>query len=330
MPRAGAAADPELKPETAPRAGSLLSQAYQLSDDTEYVNGVWTGDQGTGKTTDIATLANLGRTIVINAEGGFKKRPLERLGVNTANLEFLPRDPAELSYDYLDTLYWELKAQLEKDPKSIAGVLWDSITDIHVKILRNVVDYQLQRAARQQVSRIKDAAPGDMINEFFTDLSDYGIMTGQLRLELRRYRDLPCHFLVTALQRRDIDDDGKVKYRPAVTPALAKDLEQFFDIVCNTSVVEMADGGEDEYRGLFRPVGKYVGKDRFGATPKRLIDPTFERVLQYIQDEIDIDSDPVMAEARKRHAAIAQLKGAKAVDEAEGKEPEEEPGDDAE
>ena len=144
-----------------------------------------------------------------------------------------------------------------------------------------------------------------MINEAFTDLSDYGIMTDQLRDLLRKFRDLPCHFGVSALERRDVDEqDSKVKYRPAVTPAVMNDLVGMVDIIGVTSTKEFDDGGEDEFQGLFRLAGKYEGKDRFKAIPKHLVDPMFHRLVAYVNDDLTAETDQIMIDAVARRDAL--------------------------
>lgn len=297
---------------------SILSTASRLDEQYEYVNGLWMGDQGTGKTTDVLRLANLGPTIVISAEGGVKKGALRRMGVDVSNIQVLPAKPEDLTFQYLEDLYWELAAKFSEDPDYVSGVVWDSITEIHKVLLRNVVNYQIERAVRRGESRIKGAAPGDMLNQAFTDLSDYGIMTDQVRTLLRRYRDLPCHFAVTALQRRDVDDDGRVVYGPAVTPAVSNDLVGMVDVVIVKSIKEFADDGEDEYRGLTRPVGKFRGKDRFKVLPKYLVDPFADRVVAYINETTNVDDDEVMQAASARRAAIASRTNDAAAAEAAG------------
>ena len=70
------------------------------------------------------------------------------------------------------------------------------------------------------------------------------------------------------------------------------------DVVCVTSVVESQ--GIDEYRGLMRPKGKYRGKDRPGMLPTTLVDPSFERMVLYNDEKLEVATDPVMQEAKKR------------------------------
>ncbi len=181
-------------------------------------------------------------------------------------------------------------------------MVWDSVTDIHKKVLDQVV----------AAGAAKAEAKGKPREPFAIELQDYGVMSEQIGLLLRRFRDLPCHFGVTALERRDTDDDGKVVYRPAVTPALSGALQGWMDMVIVTSVADMS--GEDEYRGLSRPVGKYRGKDRFGVLPRYLIDPTFDRVWSYIFEEMKVDDDPVMQAARKLRADLNKKEVAEGTD----------------
>lgn len=282
---------------------SLLSAGRKLDETEDYVNGLWMGDQGTGKTTDLMRMANLGPIVVISAEGGVKRIALRKVGVDTEQITVLPSKPEDLTFNWLEDLYWELAAKLQEDPDYIVGVCWDSLTEIVKVLLRNVVDYQLKRAAARGESRIKNAVPGDILNQSFTDLGDYGVMTDQVRKLLRLYRDLPCHFGVSTLMRRDMDDDGRVVYNPAVTPAVQTDLVGMVDVIAVKQLVELDDGGEDEYQGLFRPAGKYRGKDRFKQLPKHLVDPHFDRVVGYIVGELNLDNDEVMAAAQQRRAS---------------------------
>lgn len=271
-----------------------------LAEQDEYLNGLWWGEEGTRKTTDVLTMANGGRIIVVNAEAGLKKRALARMGVNVNNVLVFPNLQLgqKLTFQTLEALYWKIKGDLEDNPHAYYGVVWDSLTEIHKKLLDNVVLYQVEKADRAGKER----------ERFFIDRNDYGIMTEQMRLLLRRFRDLPCHFAVTALSRRDQDDDGEVKYGPQVTPALQADLLGFMDCIIHTSVVEV--GGMDEGQGLTAKGTKFAAKDRNSVLPKIMIDPTFERVLRYAEEEITPDVDPVQQEAKARRAELKAQKEA--------------------
>lgn len=259
-----------------------------LTDLVEPVNQLYYGDGGTGKTTALMTMANLGKIWAVNAESGIKARALKKHGIAIENIEVYPGPGEQLTYDGLESEWLRIREELEKDPNAYAGTVWDSITEIHKVLLDSVV-------AKAQVRWEKQ---GKEREEHFIALEDYGVMTEQVRALMRKFRDLPCHFGVSALQRRDQDDDGSVTYQPAITPKLAIDLIGWMDVVCHTSVA-LVDG-EEEFRGLFRPHSKFRGKDRLGALPKWLVDPTFERVVSYVDEDLTVDDDPVMKAARER------------------------------
>lgn len=268
----------------------------QLLEDTpEPINILYYGDGGTGKSTNIATAANQGKIWICNAESGIKARPLKAMGVSTENIEVFPGPGEEITFDSLEKEWIRIREELNADPTAYAATGWDSITEIYKTLLDTVVAKAVVRAERAHKER----------DPFFVDRADYGVMTEQVRSLVRKFRDLPCHFSMTALSRREQDDDGAVIYQPAVTPALQNDLVGWVDIVCVTSVA-LVDGVE-EYRGLFRPHSKFRGKDRLKALPKWLVDPTFERVQAYVDGELTVDTDPVMQEAKERAARVAAV-----------------------
>lgn len=262
----------------------------KLTDMKEPLNVLYYGEGGTGKTTALASMANAGPILLVNAESGVKSRPLAAHGVNIEQIELFPGPGEAITYDSLLGEWQRIAAALAKDPAAYAGVVWDSITEIYKRLLDVVVERAVQKSERKGLER----------DPFFIDRSDYGIMTEQVRALVRKYRDLPCHFGIAALSRREQDDDGTVAYQPAITPALQNDLVGWVDQVVATSVVTVDD--VTEYRGLFRPLGKYRGKDRLDVMPRVLVDPSFERVLAYATGELTVDTDPVMLAAKERAA----------------------------
>jgi hypothetical protein len=267
----------------------------------EPVNLLYYGDGGTGKTTALAAMANTGRVLVVNAESGVKGRALRARGVDVSNIELFPGPDESVTFDSLEEQWNRVREALNADPEAYVGVLWDSVTEIYKTLLDSVVAKAVVKSERQGKER----------DRFFIDRADYGVMTEQVRGLVRKYRDLPCHFGVSALTRREQDDDGSVSYQPAVTPALQNDLVGWMGVVCHTSVVLVA--GEEEFRGLFRPHGKYRGKDRLQALPKWLVDPTFDRILQYVDEGMDVSEDPVMQAAKDREARAQAQESAPAA-----------------
>lgn len=261
-----------------------------LTDVQETVNLLYYGDGGTGKSTDLAHMAKLGKIWVANAESGFKAKALRQFDIPLENIEVFPGDDEVLSFDTLEAEWLRLREELDRDPTAYVGTAMDSATEIHQALLGAAAKRGYQKAQRQGKER----------DPSFIALDDYGIMTSQMRSLIRRFRDLPCHFGISALAKREQDDDNEVTYVPQVTAKLGVDLIGWVDVVCVTQVHRYDDGGEDEYRGLFRPSGKWRGKDRFKMLPKGIVDPTFDRIVQYIDGELTVDTDPIMIAARER------------------------------
>lgn len=269
-----------------------------LSEEDDYINALYYGDAGSGKTTNVAFAANQGRVLMINAESGIKARRLKKLGVTIDNIMVRPNVQAGelLSFEMLENLYWRIKGELEKDPGCWYAVIWDSVTEIVKKLLDDVVAKAYKKAQ----------AKGDDRSPFFIGLPDYGEMSEQVGLLLRRFRDLPCHFLVTALERRELDNDGAVAYFPAVNPALIGPLQGWMSMVLHTDVIDV--DGKEEYRALSKSIGKFKGKDHYGVLPRYLVDPTFDRIHAYVFDELEVDDDPIMQEAKVLRIKLGTLK----------------------
>lgn len=258
-----------------------MGQLSTLDDTEEFVNVLYYGDAGSGKTTAAAHMAKLGRIIVIDAEAGLKKRPLRRLGIETGNI--LPYKVT--TYADLERLYWQVKAKLEEEPGYFAGVVFDSFTEIQKKLIEDITGQRYAKSVSQATRggfEVKD-------DPFAVDRDEYGKMTEQCRRITRQFRDLECHTAFVTLTRRDVDKegDGGIFYRPALTPAFSTDLLGYVDIAMYVQEEEDADLGDfSRFVGLTRPTGKYRGKDRYGATPPVFPNPTFDRVVDFVRQEV--------------------------------------------
>jgi hypothetical protein len=266
-----------------------MVSTIKVADQREFANVLYYGDGGTGKTTDLATMANLGRVLYVDAESGIKRYPLEQMGVKVENLELLQFDDNP-TFQELDDAFWQLKAELDADADSWVGVAWDSGTEIYHALLDSLVGKRLEKAEKAQRAGGKIA--DSLQNRFFIDRDEYGIMSQQVRHLLRRYRDLPCHFGISFLERRDVDEStGRVRVGPSVTPGLQSDVIGWHDIVCHTQVEGTTK--DPRYVGVCRPDGVKQGKDRYGILPPEMADPTFERIVNYITGKITGDDDEV-------------------------------------
>lgn len=277
-----------------------------LDDEDEYLTILWWGREGTGKTTDLARVASTkliefgetkGDILLINAEGGAKRTPLQHHGIDTSRIRTYPKRGQQLTFEGLERLFYRLQADLEKDPDAWAAVGWDSITAIYQKLLDDVIEADMRKQAEilQRARKTRAGRSGNITlrDRFENDRDDFAAMSNQMRLLLRKYRTLSTHFLVTALERRDEDKadrkDKKVKvvtYGPAITPALQVDLLGYVDLVIRTHVLD--DG---TYYGRTTPTEDARGKDRMFSLPVELVDPTFDRILGYVRGSLKEQTD---------------------------------------
>lgn len=271
-----------------------------LSDALEPTNVLFYGEGGSGKTTDVCAMAKLGRIWVANAESGIKRRALLDHGIPVENIEVFPGPGETLSYDGLEKEWMRIRNELTEDPAAYAGVGWDSITEIQQAMKDAAVADSVRRAARAG----KDRSP------WIVDQDNWRATNEQCRSLIRKFRDLPCHFAASALCRREQDDNSTVVYQPGVTPSLQGDVVLWFDIIGFTSVEEV--DGEEEYKALFRPAGKYRGKDRFHQLPKYVANPLFDRVQAYVDGTLTLDKDPEWKIVLDRHARAEEQAAAAA------------------
>jgi hypothetical protein len=260
-----------------------------LDDTEDFINCLWYGREGSTKTTSLATAANAApegsKVLVVNAEGGLKIKALRKHGIDTSKIKIFPRPDSDdvVTDETLERLFLRVQADLMQDPKSWFAVGFDSLTEINEQLTSSAADARVQKLLNNNV---KDVDPN------FVDRDDYGVSAKIVRKQLRRWRDLPCHFLVTALERRDVDEDtNSVAYGPAVAPAVATAVLGMVDFAI---MVKAADDVKP-IRGLTKEGGKYRVKDRLEVLPKVMVEPTFDRILDYFNGSITAEDDPFQA-----------------------------------
>jgi hypothetical protein len=224
--------------------------------------------------------------IFINAESGIKASPIRSFGIDTDQIDIHDA----IQFKELEELFWEIHNAATNDENPFIGVALDSVTEIQKKLLESVVSTAVRKANRRGMER----------DPWTVNREDWGVNTEQMRQLIRKFRDLPCHTGFACLERRDVDEsDGSVAYGPAVTPALGSDLMGYVDLLCYC-FTELREGSNQElYWGYFRPHGKYQAKDRFRLLPRRMLNPTFDRVIGYVRGEITTKTDPDLQAAKE-------------------------------
>lgn len=282
--------------KTAPPKRITLAEDPQQ----EYWNILWYGLNGTGKTTDLAHMAKLGRVPFIRADRSVRKRPLQKLGIPLDNIELID----ELDTEKIRLLSYEFRDRLAADPTSIAGVCIDTATELIARRLEQIVDAEWAKLtpAQQQLAKRKD-----ITKRYFVDRDYYQPITQEMRRVVRHYVDLPCHFGISAQVRRDVDEsDGHVQVGPSVNPAFQPDLLAYMDFVVRTDEDGMWPGTDEQiFVGYPRKMGKYLGKDRDHVLPSRIVEPTFDRIIAYATGALDKDHDERQIKYREARARRA-------------------------
>lgn len=260
-----------------------------LDDGDDFVRVCYYGEPGTGKTTAVAGAAHLGRVLVANAEEGLYAAPLRKLGIPTGNV--IPQ--ANTGFDSLLRLGDKLRSELADTSDSWAALAVDTVTELADQWLAAEVDLRVARERRKVEAQGEEYTK----KEFNAERDDYGVITQQFRRVLRAFADLPLHVAYTAHVRRDVDeDDGSVRYGPDIFPKMQAALMGHVSILIWTRVVGEYDDGRPIHVGQTRGTGKYKSKDRLNALPRTLVAPSLERVVGYVNGELEETSDPLQKE----------------------------------
>lgn len=254
-----------------------------LEDSDEFTKVLFYGREGTGKTTAAARAAETGRVLVINSEGGLKRTALKQQGVDVANIAVWPPTGVEITARTLEDLHEKILGDLTDDPDAWYAIVIDSLTEIHHLLRENATDERVRKSRT-------------VIDPDFVDRDDYGKMTAQLRKLIRRFRDLPCHVVVIALEK---DDEQAEEIRPSLTPALNTDVLGYMDVVVRFGA---PDGS---FRGRIKGTERIRAKDRFGILPDVLANPSLPRIQAILDGDLDPATDPQQVAMNKATAEAA-------------------------
>ena len=284
-----------VKPKSA--NGATRAKRPTLSEVDEHFRILYHGDPGRGKTTNLAALARLGYIVYINSEGGLKAGPLKRLGIPLDNIEPRPdREAGErVTWEFMRDLAWEIRDRIDSG-EQIVGVCWDTGNDIYTRLLQQLVDRGVSRAEVVGTER----------DEWNTEIGDYGDVSQQMRRLVRYYHDLPCHFVLAYHSRREQAANGSVAVIPHMPEKLRPDVNGYMDIICHVNAEEVS--GTMEYHALTRPAGVTEAKDRYMLLPRRLANPTADRVVAYLNGSMTTATDPDQQAVIERKRAEQEAK----------------------
>lgn len=268
----------------------MTSIGGSLAEVAEPVTALLYGKEGSAKTTDVLGLAHLGNVIALNVEGGMKPSALKRRGIPLERVQVWPEDgdASKITFDTIEQqVYIPARIAIEEalaagNPAPFVGFAVDSFTELAQRFNRLAADESGER----------DRAKGKQRGRFQVNVEDYGTSTQQIRQLLRMFRDLNLHVFITCLERRDVDENtGLVSYGPALGPAAATDVAGMVDCVIWTQAEELGPNATPFFTGTTRTHENHRAKDRFGALPVRMIEPSAERVIAYIRGELTKAND---------------------------------------
>jgi hypothetical protein len=258
-----------------------------LDDEDEFLKILYYGDYGSGKTTSMAYMSELGVIKWIRPDKGIRPRRLRALGLDTSRIEPVDNfDPISM-----ERTIEEWRELLEDDPKSLAGVCIDTGTELLARRIEVYVDHDWKKArtqartARIEIDPLERYISGDVRDQ-------YKGATQELRRMTRHLHDLRCHVAVACQMRFEAG-----QYTPDLSPGIRGDLIGYAGVVIRLQQEGEMDG-EPLIVGYPRPDDSHVAKDQYGVLPSRLAYPTFPRVLRYVQGELTKESDTIQADYR--------------------------------
>lgn len=271
-----------------------------LSSDNRWVKNLYYGKPGSGKTTNIASMANLGQMVAVDLEGGWDADALRLRDINVDNIHvFRPRN-----YDEMEQVYWEIKGMIDGGIPLVGCGLdhWSEAQDI---LVREAAIRRIDKKKRQLEPRLKTSEEAREeyaeLSAFRTELPDYGEWTEMGKRLLRLYRDLPMH--VAMASHEDSDDSAKIV--PMQTEKFRNKLMGGMRTVIYTKVTPIKGTDKVEYTGVTKPVDRFLCKDNTGKLPTVLVNPTMERIIGLMDGTLDITSDPAqLAYAERKKAQV--------------------------
>lgn len=285
-----------------------------LDEAQDWVKALFFGREGCTKTTALARAQHLpgdGVVVFINAESGLKKAALRQF-VDVDKIMFWPKkDPdtgivPRITRKMLEDLLFQLKALTARDPGAVKVIGMDSVTEVINCAMEEITEEAYLASLGNPKLAKRD-------NKNDAQLKDWGQLTSDVRMLIRGFRDLPCHFVATALEKElDLGGDFK-ELAPEMTPKLATSVLGYMDIVVHfvAETIETAEGPKKIVLGQTSPTVKVRAKDRFNVLPFQMADPSFDRIVHYVEGRLDAEEDPTPDQYELIRAEGEKFKDAK-------------------
>lgn len=218
----------------AKREEERMSTWTQPTPDQTTVKVLLYGKSGMGKTRAAGTINRDPKnvdTLVLNTEGGGWQTIKQQLGYTPFVVDVQKWADME-----------EAVRQLEVEPGPINNVILDSVTELAIVALDDIVGNRQPR------------------------IQDFGTLSKRLQGILRRLRDLPMNVIITALSGDVKRDDIVVGEEPAIMGGTKNVLPALVDAVIYVCGVEDAKG-RTQYMAQTVPAKGRIAKVRGAAMP---------------------------------------------------------------
>jgi len=243
-------------------------QIHTLSERPKYIRAIIYGDPGTGKTVAIGKgMTKLGdhpSMLLINADGPDGPESIRQRG----------GDPDVWDVNGMEDLM-EISDYLRHDQPEYDWVWLDSVTLLQESGMDRIMEGVVDRNPKRSL--------------YIPDRPQYLLSQNWLGGWVRQMRALPYNFGMSAHEMRIEDEDGEVRYLPAIHGRqgdLSNKFCGYVSIVGRLHVVTTKRGGKErDVRVLeTRRHGKYYGKDRFDATGGRVIEPSVQKITELVNN----------------------------------------------
>lgn len=195
----------------------MFKPANTIDHSTSYLKTVLFGDAGWGKTTNMAHMQeHYGKGFIISGESGLSS-------IRSAGIDYLPfsswdkrSDPSNNEYSFVDIFRWMKTPDFRERDYKWVGL--DSLTELSSHSLRSA-----EKHCKDEAEKL-----GKKPNGF----EAWGIHGAQLVGACKAIRDMPMHFLCTALAKSSQDENGSTEHWPMVDgKSTIEKLPGIFDCV---------------------------------------------------------------------------------------------------
>lgn len=251
------------EPKLTKRTLGGLPIAKPADEKIPFLNNLFYGDPGAGKTTLAASAADveeMSPVILLDVEGGTLSLRKRHPNVDVVRLT---------SFNDFNVIGDELRKDFASDSPAYKTVILDSLTEIQKFGMYEIMKRVLLKAEETGEERDPD----------LPSIGEWGKNIEQTRKVIRFFRDLPCHTIFTALAMTE-RVRGKETAKPSLSGKLSNEVAGFIDIVGYMYKREV-DG---EMKRMLYVEGNelVVAKDRTDVLPPVLESPTMSDIFNII------------------------------------------------